>query len=878
MCIFKYGKINLCIFYWLLITIAITFYFFFIICFVLLLYFCRLSPKKTKTYTHKRKNKQTRTNNKKKKKQKRKKRIEVEKKVKSGAAALVERISITSVPLMSSPMSLPMSGEPVLLSGVPDAVTVYQRGARIRLVAEVPVELIRSACRRTRYDLNLIPSFLPSVQEVEQVEKREREVQILLSIPSNADQESIQVEFNDALATHAVLGGVSVRQLPTTPSPPPSSFPESAFTAYSKPHRTELEKRMNELKKELHHIKHEMEEGNNTLEFVEKMGLSMLEAGGGNGETFAVGNNTPSPGGQAAVMNDRHQRRTLWDTSFAMWEKKTWEEQLSALEMARRQNGDRQYELTSRQQMVQEELEDVQRELRRLEGGGLRNGSEATPSLGLYVVLTELQWNEGDGREEEGRGGKKTEDDEGEGDNPEGGKDQVSECRRSSPMKVIASYMMYDASWEPVYEVHLHQSSGVHPTSGHPEALNNHDARSAGGVSPSSCTVTIHYSAKVTCGGGSRMRILKGREDGPNSVRLDPSSSLPSPSLVEETFFDYTSVQLTLCTTVPRRVGVEPTLSPWSCGLREPESPEGLKKEKGDTKMTKGAVRGRGTAIPVALGAAPSRPFDMDGGELFLEKSSSPSFQQATANKIGEEGTGGDSRKNHSAVMQFTLPHLVSIQADGEARHFPLVELPPLSASVEYVSVPALDTSVYTRVRCVNESEYLLLPGRAALFLDDGALLCHSFLPRSASGASLCIDFGVDRAIEVERQLVSSLTAAQKHRSTLLFSDSKEHTTRTFLYRSVIRNCKAAGPSATVTIQEKVPKSNEDALKVKVIEPEWWGNAVSLSSSLLTPQQKLNFEAFGRVELKVDVPPNSSREVVFGYMVAYPATQQVYGL
>lgn len=795
-------------------------------------------------------------------------------------------------------MSIPSGAaqSPILLSGTPDAITVYQQGARIRQVAEVPLEVIQIACvtsaHKTEEGDSGASSTLPSSLKgkVSSIEK-EAEVQILLPLPRNADQESIQVEFNDALAEHAVLGGVSVRPIRMPMFP----FCSSEKRAGTKPvdsaggdeaeseearvgdstiltsdaSRVALEKRMKEIQKESIRIKHEIDEAKSTLEFIEKMACSLLEerpggAGFPSNPSAAGGRKLPPPPGGETIEGWYPRRaKSLWDTSFAMWEKKTWEVQLATLENARRESGATQYELTCRRETLIEELVEVQRALRRISGSPFPNEDDSTLPQGLYIVLTGIHWNEK--KNEEGRWA------------PE-------DHERSFPrMEVMVSYMIEDASWEPVYEVHLHRPSTVDPSNRNPDS----SCRGESGSEPSaSYTVKIHYSAKVTLrssGGNSGKNIqpylCRGKEGTLSRMPVPrPVSSLPLPST--DSFYDFSSVQLTLCTTAPRRLNTEPTLTPWSCGL-EPvvETPSVSRKGKSGSNAMKGSPES--SASPSRALACPTGMpmLAMARSDAIMECAVSPAFQEATAGSVEGEGSKSEAQKHHSGVMQFTLPHPVSIHADGEARHFPLVELPPISAKVVHVTVPAVNPSAYLRVLCDNESDYLLLPGRAALFLDDDSFLCHSSLPRSAPGAALSIDFGVDRAVEVERQLVSSLTAAQKRRTALFSSDNtKNQTTRTFLYRTVVHNRKI-GESATVMIQEKIPKSNEDALKVKLIEPEWWANAVSDSSSpVLTARQKADFETIGRVEIKVDVPPNSSREVLFGYVVSYPASEQVFGL
>lgn len=290
---------------------------------------------------------------------------------------------------------------------------------------------------------------------------------------------------------------------------------------------------------------------------------------------------------------------------------------------------------------------------------------------------------------------------------------------------------------------------------------------------------------------------------------------------------DFSNVQLTLCSTAPRHLGTEPELDPWRCGLQAAAPP----------------------APPVA--PVPNRKLMGYGGGF------SAAMPQSSGMRVSQAATEDVT----SGVANFVIPNPVSIKADGEARRFPLVQL-NFPAEIEYISVPALDSAVYTRVKTTNESDYLLLPGSASLFLD-GDFLCTSNLPRAAPGGKLMVDFGVDRAIELKRVLLTELTAAQKNR----LSWDSDKMVRTFVYRSTIKNRKTR-ESVTVTIKEKAPKSNDETLKVKLVEPE----------SLPTEEEKAAFDSVGRVELKVTIPPSGSKEVLFGFVVECPSGKTIYGI
>lgn len=281
---------------------------------------------------------------------------------------------------------------------------------------------------------------------------------------------------------------------------------------------------------------------------------------------------------------------------------------------------------------------------------------------------------------------------------------------------------------------------------------------------------------------------------------------------------DFPNVRLTLCSTAPRMLKKEQELNPWRCGLEAPQLPEPRANALAYTFADSAPV------MPVRLGAAPVE-MDREGG-----------------------------------IVNFTLSKLASLKADGEPRRFSLVSI-DVPVTMKLTSIPALDQSVYTSAEGINESEYLLLPGKVALFLD-GEYVSQSFLSRAAPGKTISVDFGVDRSIELKRVLLSE-NAISKRKG---FTWSKDTSTRSFLYRSVIRNLKSI--PVTVLLKEKVPKASEAEIKVKLVEPERFA----------TEDQKALFDSQGRVEMLVDIPPNSFKDVYFGFMVEWPLGKSICGL
>ncbi|RNC50034.1 hypothetical protein TcCL_ESM12947, partial [Trypanosoma cruzi] len=161
--------------------------------------------------------------------------------------------------------------------------------------------------------------------------------------------------------------------------------------------------------------------------------------------------------------------------------------------------------------------------------------------------------------------------------------------------------------------------------------------------------------------------------------------------------------------------------------------------------------------------------------------------------------------------------------------------------------------------------EYQLLPGDATVMLD-GNFVANTFLTRTAPGEKLRIPFGVDSSIEVRRKLQERCTTNMK---TNLFNRASRQ--RLLLaYATTLTNTKSQ-ETVTVTVQERIPKSNEQKLTVRLLEPK-------TDAMDWTDERQRRLEVDGVVEMQVTLKPGAVVTVPFAFEVEAPIDAHIYGL
>ncbi len=282
---------------------------------------------------------------------------------------------------------------------------------------------------------------------------------------------------------------------------------------------------------------------------------------------------------------------------------------------------------------------------------------------------------------------------------------------------------------------------------------------------------------------------------------------------------DWQDVRLTLSTARPFLAAVLPELEPWYVRALPPTPPEPL---AGAPPMAK---------MMDARGMTPMLQAEAREEAIVAE--------EAQANLV-----------QSGATVSYLAPGVISIPPDGAA-HKAVIARFSLPPALDYVSAPALAPAVYRRAKVVNNSPYLLLPGKANLFAGAefiGATQMELIAPQG----EFEIFLGVDDRIKVEREL-----ARREVDKTILGGKRRFH------YGYEIRLESALPSPATVTLRDQMPVSLHEEIKVRLETTE----------PRLTKQTELNL-----LEWELALSPRQKLTLRFDFSVEFPQTMEVIGL
>ncbi len=265
---------------------------------------------------------------------------------------------------------------------------------------------------------------------------------------------------------------------------------------------------------------------------------------------------------------------------------------------------------------------------------------------------------------------------------------------------------------------------------------------------------------------------------------------------------DWKDAEILLSTAQPQRGAQGPDPRPIWLSLNDPKAP----------------TRGR-PAPQTAMGELQGLGFSGDAAE---KRADAPAAAPVFA-AVESEGLS----------VRFRLPRKETIESRPEPTSV-LVGRTDLALAGEHYVLPALDTTVWLRAKAKNTSEWVLLPGRAAVYF--GAdFVGHAFLAAVQPGQELDLHLGADPGLTVTRTQLSDLREGPG-----VFSS---RATQREAWRIELENhgafTAAADGTVEVIVQEVLPKPRDDRIKVeiatvkpKLAEGERWKKAREESGAL----------------------------------------------
>ncbi|MCZ6597678.1 MAG: mucoidy inhibitor MuiA family protein [Planctomycetota bacterium] len=204
-------------------------------------------------------------------------------------------------------------------------------------------------------------------------------------------------------------------------------------------------------------------------------------------------------------------------------------------------------------------------------------------------------------------------------------------------------------------------------------------------------------------------------------------------------------------------------------------------------------------------------------------KSARSRFEYAT------EKAGPAAFSNQELEAQFSVPLYSVVFSEGISVRFRLARKetiesrdPPTTVLVgraslaiepEHYCAPAVDTTVWLRGRTRNTSDWVMLPGLAAVYF--GAdFIGHAQVPAVQLGEELTLHLGPDQGLLVERKQLEDL------REKPGFFSSRETLTQRWRIRVKNNGAFSSRPdgSVHVVVHEALPRAKDDRIKVEIYE------------------------------------------------------------
>lgn len=277
---------------------------------------------------------------------------------------------------------------------------------------------------------------------------------------------------------------------------------------------------------------------------------------------------------------------------------------------------------------------------------------------------------------------------------------------------------------------------------------------------------------------------------------------------------DWRGVELWLSTARPAAAAVLPELKPWFIQPLPPTPPP---------------------ARPQARKAAAMLTADMAMSARIAESPVEEAVAQVESN---------------GAAVTYRLPARVDIPSDGSPHKVTVARF-PLVPVLDYICAPRLVEAVYRRARLVNDSTYLLLPGKANLFSGE-EFIGATAVELTAPHGEMELYLGVEDRIKVEREL----TRREVDKS-LVGGRRRVH----FGYEMKVENLLPG--AVRLTVHDQMPVGKHEDIKVKL----------ESSDPKVQEPGELNL-----LDWELELKPNEKKTIRFGFLVEYPQEMQVMGL
>lgn len=286
---------------------------------------------------------------------------------------------------------------------------------------------------------------------------------------------------------------------------------------------------------------------------------------------------------------------------------------------------------------------------------------------------------------------------------------------------------------------------------------------------------------------------------------------------------DWSNIDVTLSTARPSLGGAAPDLNPWYVDLFRPMPMSGGLARR--QEKAKSVYADELAAASPAV--AQNQPEDKDASQLVATVA-----QGATS-------------------ATFHIPVKATIPSDNAPHKVGITTL-PFTADLAYTATPKLAAAAFLGATVTNDSDFPILAGTMAVFLDD-TYIANSSLRTVMTGEKFDLALGADDGIRVERKRLNRFTEE-------VGLISKE-TRVTYDVMITVQNNKKT--TEKITVRDQLPVSRNEKIVVKLLAP---------------PSKDAVQDGQGILTWTLELKPGEKRELPLRISVTHPVDVQVAGL
>ena len=205
--------------------------------------------------------------------------------------------------------------------------------------------------------------------------------------------------------------------------------------------------------------------------------------------------------------------------------------------------------------------------------------------------------------------------------------------------------------------------------------------------------------------------------------------------------------------------------------------------------------------------------------------------------------------KIKSLSIEYKLNSSFPIPPDGKKRLLAIKET-TITPDYHYTAVPRLSQNAFLICKLKEWEKLHLLPGEVEIFYEN-SYVGKSYINPQSSEKHLTLSLGKDKSIFTKKKLIKDFKEKN-------FFGDKE--TRTFVYKTVLKN--NGEKDIVLSVEDQIPVSKNEDIEVKVKEVS--GGKLDVTT--------------GIISWEIPLKAKEKRVITLSYSISYPKGKKIYGL